>query len=145
MKILRPNFEKRGGVIPVIVQDVNSGVVLMLAYTNEACFLETVETGDAVYFSTSRNERWKKGETSGNIQKVRGMFIDCDGDALIYKVEQKGSGACHTGAMSCFFRTIEGNAGYVGGKINITEKDELPVINMPVVKVGWLYVDQSSI
>lgn len=143
MKILKPNFEKRGGIIPVIVQDVNSGIVLMLAYTNEECFLETMRTGDAVYYSTSRQERWKKGETSGNTQRVRYVYIDCDEDALIYKVEQKGEGACHTGAVSCFYRTIGGNKGYSGGPI-INPGEQL-FIEMPVVKIGWMVVDQLSI
>ncbi|MDB5204786.1 MAG: Phosphoribosyl-AMP cyclohydrolase [Candidatus Taylorbacteria bacterium] len=143
MKILKPDFAKRGGVIPVIVQDVNSGIVLMLAYTNEECFLETIASGDAVYYSTSRQERWKKGETSGNTQRVRYMYIDCDNDALIYKVEQKGEGACHTGALSCFFRTIGGNKGYSGGPI--MKYDESSFFQMPVVRIGWLVVDQMSV
>lgn len=143
MKILKPDFEKRGGIIPVIVQDINSGIVLMLAYTNEKCFMKTVETGEAVYYSTSRQERWKKGETSGNTQKVRQMFIDCDGDALIYRVEQKGGGACHTGAVSCFFRTIGGNVGYSGGVVG--DKEKLPFLDVPVVRLGWLHVDQTTI
>ena len=143
MKILKPAFDKRGGIIPVVVQDVNSGTILMLAYTNEACFLETMETGDAVYYSTSRNERWKKGETSGNTQRVRYAYIDCDGDALIYKVEQKGEGACHTGATSCFFRTIGGNKASAGGQPKVPVLGDF--IEMPTIKVGWLVVDQTSI
>ncbi len=143
MKIIQPNFAKRGGVIPVIVQDVNSRDILMLAYTNEKCFMETIKTGDAIYFSTSRKCRWKKGETTGNTQKVRRILVDCDGDALIYFVEQNGSGACHTHAYSCFFRTIGGNTWYAGAKVG--KKDILPFVSVSRVKIGWAFVDQSSI
>lgn len=143
MKIIRPDFDKRNGIIPVIVQDVNSGIVLMLAYTNEDCFIETVQTGDAIYYSISRNRRWKTGETSGNTQKVRYMLIDCDSDALIYKVEQSGGGACHTGAASCFFSTIGGNQWYSGAKNESSPKRTL--IEIPTIKLGWFVVDQASI
>src|SRR3989338_6481242 len=100
--ILMPNFAKRGGLVTVVAQDFKTLQILMVAYTDEKGFLETVETGEAVYFSTSRNERWKKGETSGNTQKVLEILLDCDGDAVIFKVIQTGEGACHTGQRSCF-------------------------------------------
>ena len=105
-RILEPNFEKRGGTIPVVFQHHKTRQILMLGYVDRAGFLETIRTNEAVYFSTSRNERWKKGETSGCIQKVYDILIDCDGDALIYVGEQIGEGACHTGAESCFFRSV---------------------------------------
>lgn len=103
--VVLPNFKKRGGLITAIAQDIRTKMILMVAYTNEAGFRETLETGEAVYWSTSRKERWKKGETSGDTQIVRDILVDCDGDAVIYLVEQQGKGACHTGAESCFFRS----------------------------------------
>jgi phosphoribosyl-ATP pyrophosphohydrolase/phosphoribosyl-AMP cyclohydrolase len=99
-------FDERG-LIPVVVRDVNTGVVLMLAYMNSESLRRTVETGEAHYWSRSRQELWKKGGTSGNVQRLRGMSVDCDGDALVMDVEQIGA-ACHTGEYSCFFRTLEG-------------------------------------
>lgn len=101
-----PNFEKRGGLVPVVAQDARSGEVLMLAYANKEAFRLTLKTSIATYYSTSRGKIWIKGETSGNLQKIKKILIDCDGDALIYIVEQKGKGACHTGEKSCFFRSI---------------------------------------
>ena len=103
MKI-KLNFEKRGGLLPVITQDVKSGEVLMLAYANKYAYEKTLKTGIATYYSTSRNELWIKGKTSGNIQFVKEVWIDCDNDALLYKVIQKGNVACHTGNRSCFFK-----------------------------------------
>ena len=96
----------RDGLIPVIVQDVNTKEVLMLAYANEEAIRKTIETGYAHYWSRSRRKIWKKGETSGNVQKIVEIRVDCDCDALLYIVEQKGV-ACHTGNYSCFFRRIE--------------------------------------
>lgn len=104
-----PNFAKREGLVTVIAQDYNTLEILMVAYTDEKGFFETLETGEAVYFSTSHNKRWKKGETSGNIQKVQRILLDCDGDAVVYKVIQEGQGACHTGKRSCFWRSIIGS------------------------------------
>lgn len=101
-----PNFEKRGGLVPVVAQDARSGEVLMLAYANKEAYQLTLKTSIATYYSTSRGKIWIKGETSGNLQKIKKILIDCDGDALIYIVEQKGKGACHTGEKSCFFRSI---------------------------------------
>lgn len=103
---MTPDFEKRGGLVPVAVQDASSKEILMLAYANEEAYARTLKTGIATYYSTSRGETWVKGETSGNIQKVKQILIDCDGDALVYIVEQKGASACHTGERSCFFRSI---------------------------------------
>ena len=89
------------GLVPVVTQDSKSGAVLMLAYTNRACLEETVTLGEMVYFSRSRNERWHKGETSGNIQKVVSLALDCDGDTILAKVETAGP-ACHNGTFTCF-------------------------------------------
>lgn len=100
-----PDFAKRGGLIPAIAQDCETGEVLMVAYMNEESFARTLELGEAVYWSTSRRQLWRKGETSGNSQLVRAMYLDCDGDALLLKVVQRGGVACHTGRRSCFFRS----------------------------------------
>lgn len=109
MKVLRPNFEKRGGLVTVVAQDIKTKEVLMVAYTDEAGWRKTLETGLGSYYSTSRKRSWVKGEESGNFQKVVDVLVDCDGDALIYMVEPQGPGvACHTDARSCFFRCIDG-------------------------------------
>lgn len=93
-------------LIPAIAQDSSSGEVLMLAYMNRESLAITLESGRATYWSRSRNELWEKGATSGHTQKVISIDIDCDGDALLLKVEQVG-GACHTGDRTCFHRSIE--------------------------------------
>ncbi len=108
MKI-KPNFKKRNGLVPVTTQDAKSGEVLMLAYADQMAYKMTIKTGLATYYSTSRNEIWVKGKTSGDIQIVKEVLIDCDEDALLYKVCQKGKGACHTGNRSCFFRNLKNN------------------------------------
>ncbi len=89
------------GLLPVVVQDVENNQVIMMAYMDEKAYKETIETKEMVYYSRSRNERWKKGETSGNIQKVKELRIDCDQDTLLATIEQIGVG-CHTGNYSCF-------------------------------------------
>lgn len=96
------------GLIPVVVQDYMSKDVLMQAYVNEEALNKTINTGYAHYFSRSRNRLWMKGETSGNTQRIVEILIDCDGDALLYLVEQKGV-ACHTGNKSCFYRKVWGS------------------------------------
>lgn len=93
------------GLIPVIVQEESGGQVLMLAYMNRESLERTLKTGRTWFFSRSRQELWPKGETSGNIQKVKGIWFDCDADALLVKVEQVGA-ACHTGKFSCFYREL---------------------------------------
>lgn len=93
-------------LVPVIAQDAKSGEVLMLAYMNHESLAITIESGRATYWSRSRNELWEKGATSGHTQKVISIAIDCDGDALLIKVEQVGA-ACHTGERTCFHREIE--------------------------------------
>lgn len=94
------------GLVSAIAQDVTSGEVLMLAYMNRETLAESLEKGVMIYFSRSRQKRWFKGETSGHIQKIRETYIDCDGDALVFKVEQTGA-ACHENYPSCFFRRNE--------------------------------------
>ena len=96
------------GLIPVIVQDVNSGEVLMMAYMNKEALENTIKTGYTHFYSRSRKKLWKKGETSGHLQAVRQILVDCDSDALLVKVVQHGPGACHTGHRSCFYRDING-------------------------------------
>ncbi|MBN1131312.1 MAG: phosphoribosyl-AMP cyclohydrolase [Chitinispirillaceae bacterium] len=96
------------GLVTVIAQDAVSGRVLMLAYMNRETLMETIETGVMVYYSRSRKKRWFKGETSGHVQKVVEAHIDCDGDALLFKVNQTG-GACHENYFSCFFRQLRDN------------------------------------
>lgn len=104
-----PDFVKRGGLVPVITQDAESGEVLMVAYMNRTAWERTLATGKACYFSTSRNELWVKGETSGHVQDVKEIRVDCDADAVLLKVHQRGGAACHLGYRSCFFRTVDGS------------------------------------
>jgi phosphoribosyl-AMP cyclohydrolase len=106
MKI-KPNFKKRGGLLPVITQDEKSGEILMLTYVSKEAYNQTMETGIATYYSTSRNEIWVKGKTSGDTQIIKEIFIDCDEDALLYRVVQLGKGACHTGERTCFYRQVK--------------------------------------
>jgi phosphoribosyl-AMP cyclohydrolase len=102
-----PDFEKAGGLVPAIAQDAVTGRVLMLAWMNAEAFAETVRTGKAVYFSRSRNRLWRKGEESGHVQEVKGIFVDCDADTVLLKVTQVGGAACHEGYESCFFREVK--------------------------------------
>jgi phosphoribosyl-ATP pyrophosphohydrolase/phosphoribosyl-AMP cyclohydrolase len=102
-------FDERG-LIPVIAQDAHTGAVLTLAYANREAVEKTLESGEAHYYSRSRQELWRKGATSGNTQKVVEVRLDCDGDALLYRVEPRGP-ACHTGEESCFFTTLAGERG----------------------------------
>ncbi len=95
------------GLVAVIVQDIHSGVVLMMAWMNREALARTLETGEAVYWSRSRKKLWHKGEQSGHIQKVHEIRLDCDGDAVLIKVEQEGGIACHTGRRDCFFLRLE--------------------------------------
>ena len=95
------------GLVPVVAQDIQTGQVLMMAWMDKTAFEQSVATGEAVYWSRSRGRLWKKGETSGHIQKIREIRIDCDGDTLLLLVEQIGGSACHTGAYRCFYRVAE--------------------------------------
>ncbi len=101
------DFEKGGGLVTAIAQDDATGEVLMVAFMNEESFDRTVETGEVHYWSRSRGKLWHKGEESGNTQQVKSIHIDCDGDVVLLKIEQKGGAACHTGRRSCFFRKLE--------------------------------------
>lgn len=105
MTAIKLDFDKQGGLLPVIVTDHESGQVLMLAYMNQESFQLTLETKTMYYWSRSRNELWHKGATSGHYQYVKSIKTDCDCDTLLISVEQVGA-ACHTGAYSCFFQEI---------------------------------------
>ena len=112
-RTLTPRFGP-DGLITCVVTDAQSGEVLMVAHMNAAALQKTLTTGEAWYFSRSRRALWRKGESSGHVQQVREMRIDCDQDAVWIRVEQKGPGACHTGRRSCFYRSVplaRGSAG----------------------------------
>ncbi len=104
------DFSKSDGLIPAIVQEAETGEVLMLAYMNREAWEATLTTGKATYFSRSRQELWIKGLTSGNIQRIKEVRVDCDDDTILLKVEQVGGAACHTGHKSCFFKRVENGA-----------------------------------
>jgi len=95
------------GLVPAIAQDCNTGKVLTLAWMNREALAETARTGLAVYWSRSRQRLWQKGEVSGHVQKIRGIYLDCDRDAIMLEVQQTGGIACHTGRESCFFHRLE--------------------------------------
>jgi phosphoribosyl-AMP cyclohydrolase len=101
------DFKKGNGLLPAIVQDCKSGKILMLAYISRESWEKTLEKGEAHYWSRSRGEIWHKGGTSGHVQKIREILIDCDNDTVLFKVEQVGGAACHTGYESCFYRKVE--------------------------------------
>ena len=100
------DFEKGTGLVPVVAQERKSGKILMLAYANQQAVELTLSTGFAHYWSRSRDKLWKKGEESGHLQRVHEILVDCDGDTLVYSLDQTGP-ACHTGEMTCFFRQLE--------------------------------------
>jgi phosphoribosyl-AMP cyclohydrolase len=99
------------GLVPAIIQEAETGAVLMLAYMNDDALRQTLETGRTWFWSRSRQEYWCKGETSGDRQYVREAYYDCDGDTLLFVVDQEGKGACHTGERTCFFRSFGDPAG----------------------------------
>ena len=104
---MKIDFQKRGGLVPAIIQDERSGDVLMLGFMNADSLSETQRSGEVVFFSRSRNKLWKKGESSGHVLRVREIRVDCDADALLVRVEAVGPGVCHQGYRSCFFRAME--------------------------------------
>ncbi len=107
--MIKLDFDKGDGLIPAIAQDWSTGEILMLAYINRESWQETLKSGCAVYWSRSRSKLWKKGESSGNVQKIHEILVDCDNDTVVFKVEQLGGAACHLGYRSCFFRKLDGN------------------------------------
>ena len=104
--MIKPDFKKSNGLLPAIAQDFETGEILMQAYMNKESWDETLKSGYAVYFSRSRQELWKKGATSGNLQEVKEIRLDCDFDSILVKVKQIGGAACHTGNRSCFFNGV---------------------------------------
>jgi phosphoribosyl-AMP cyclohydrolase len=113
---VRIDFKKTGGLVPAIIQDHQTGDVLMLGFMNSVSLAETQRCGEVVFYSRSRNKLWKKGESSGHVLKVREVRVDCDADALLVRVEAVGPGVCHEGYHSCFFRKLESD-----GTANIAE------------------------
>jgi len=113
------NFDKGNGLLPAIAQDHVSGKVLMLAYINQAAWDKTLETGEAHYWSRSRQELWHKGDTSGHVQKIKEIYADCDNDTVVYRVEQIGGAACHAGYETCFHKKIDpsGRITVVGERV----------------------------
>ena len=109
-KMIDIDFDKMGGLAPAIIQDNETGEVLMLGFMNPEAWEMTLKTGKATFYSRTRNQLWVKGETSGNVQIVKEIRIDCDNDTILLKIEQVGGAACHTGYKSCFFRKVENNA-----------------------------------
>jgi phosphoribosyl-AMP cyclohydrolase len=116
MVMISLDFSKTQGLIPVIAQDYKTGEVLMMAYINEESWKLTLKTGVVHYWSRSRNKLWKKGESSGNVQEVKEIRVDCDDDTVLIKVHQIGDAACHTGHRSCFYRVVDGDALRVDGE-----------------------------
>lgn len=106
--MIEPDFAKGDGLVPVIVQDAETKEVLMMAYMNRESWQATLKTGKATYWSRSRRKLWLKGETSGNVQLIKAVFIDCDNDTILLQVTQIGEAACHTGYRSCFYRKLQG-------------------------------------
>ncbi|MFN3190183.1 MAG: phosphoribosyl-AMP cyclohydrolase [Aureliella sp.] len=125
MSELVPDFEKGvGGLLPAIAQEASSGDVLMMAWMNAESFQETMRSGNAVYFSRSRNQLWRKGESSGHQQKVVEIRLDCDADTILLRVEQTGA-ACHEGYPSCFFRTLEADGGFRINSQRLKDPDQI--------------------
>ena len=132
-------FDEKG-LVPAVVQDVNTGAVLMLAYMNKESLRLTMENRRATYYSRSRQELWEKGATSGNTQKVREIFYDCDGDTLLLKVEQTGV-ACHTGNYTCFYRPVLGDPGVSVGGANVLQEEFRTILDRKVNPVDGSYTD----
>ena len=117
------NFNKGDGLIPAIVQDAETKDVLMLAYMNRESWEATLKSGKATFWSRSRQKLWLKGESSGHVQIIKNIFIDCDDDTILLQVEQLGGAACHTGHRSCFYRKLEGGELIVVGEKVFDPKD----------------------
>ncbi|MBW1721300.1 MAG: phosphoribosyl-AMP cyclohydrolase [Deltaproteobacteria bacterium] len=117
--MIRLDFAKGNGLLPAIVQDRATGKVLMMAYINDESWRKTLETGETHFWSRSRQELWHKGGTSGHVQKVREIYVDCDDDTVLFVVDQVGGAACHTGYETCFHKKIgpRGEVTVVGKKI----------------------------
>lgn len=118
------DFTKSDGLVTAIAQDASSGEILMVAHMNAESFDRTLATGEVVYWSRSRKKLWHKGEESGNVQRVRSLRIDCDGDVVLLEVDQVGGAACHTGKRSCFFRRLE-NGAFVDEGVQVFDPAEV--------------------
>jgi phosphoribosyl-AMP cyclohydrolase len=118
------DFSKGGGLVTAIAVDDERGDVLMVAHVNEESLRRTLETGEVHYWSRARGRLWRKGEESGFTQRVRSLWIDCDGDVVVFRVEQRGGAACHTGRRSCFFRRLDGEGWTVVGE-RVFDPDEV--------------------
>ena len=118
------DFSRQDGLVTAIAQDHETGEILMVAHMNEASIRKTLETGRVVYWSRSRQRLWHKGEESGNVQLLKSLHVDCDGDAVLLRVEQVGDAACHTGKRSCFFRRL-GEDGWVDEGVQVFDPDEV--------------------
>lgn len=128
LEMISLDFEKsKDGLLPAIAQDYKSGEVLMLAYINEESFLKTIETGKAHYWSRSRKKLWLKGESSGHVQEIHTILVDCDRDTVVFQVNQLGGATCHKGYRSCFYRAVTG--------------DDLTVIGDPIFDPEEVYGD----
>jgi len=117
------NFNKSDGLIPAIVQDAETKDVLMLAYMNRESWAATLKSGKATFWSRSRQKLWLKGESSGHVQIIKNIYVDCDDDTILLQVEQLGGAACHTGHRSCFYRKLEGGEVIVVGEKVFDPKD----------------------
>ncbi|MGB2090523.1 MAG: phosphoribosyl-AMP cyclohydrolase [Akkermansiaceae bacterium] len=120
--VFAPKFDS-DGLIPAMAMDATSKEPLMLAYMNEQALLKTLELGEAVYYSRSRQELWHKGATSGHVQKVLEIRTDCDQDAIVLYVEQVGAGACHTGRSTCFYRSVDLRSSKDPAALKFTQTD----------------------
>lgn len=121
---MKLDFTKLNGLVPVVVQDYQTNEVLMLAFMNEEAWNKTLETGKATFFSRTRNKLWMKGEESGNVQEVKEIFIDCDDDSVVLKVNQISGAACHTGYKTCFYRKLNGDKLSIVGKQLFNPEDK---------------------
>ncbi len=120
----RPDFNKAGGLITAVTVDADNGEVLMVAYMNEEAFDLTLQTGKVHYWSRSRNKLWKKGESSGNMQQLVEMRVDCDADAVVVRAIQQGP-ACHEGFRSCFYRTVAEDGSWVENSSRLMTPEEM--------------------
>jgi len=127
--MIKLNFEKMDGLLPAIAQDYLTGEVLMLGFMNEDAWRHTLASGEATYFSRTRQTLWTKGKTSGNLQIVKEICIDCDDDTVLLKVEQVGGASCHLGYRSCFFKKVD------------VDNDEFSIIGEPVFDPEEVYHD----
>jgi len=121
--MIEPNFDKSDGLVPVVVQDAETKDVLMLAYMNRESWEKTLQSGKATFWSRSRQKLWLKGESSGHVQVIKSIYLDCDDDTILLQVEQLGGAACHTGYRSCFYRKIEGGDFVIAGEKIFDPKD----------------------